>query len=100
MAQAVIRSRITTEVLRGNPARLRRERMMRRLFFSAALLSVVISVGIVLSLAGGTVDFLKKVRLPTLWSAGWLPRNNLFDVKTIVVGTAIVGVIAMIVAAP
>ena len=88
MAQAVVPSRINVEVLRGNPARLRRERVMRGLFFSAAFLSVVISVGIVVSLAGGTLDFLRKVPLSTLWSDGWFPRNNLFDIKTIVVGHA------------
>jgi phosphate transport system permease protein len=100
MADVVIGGRITAEVLRGNPSRLRRERRMRRIFFSAAALSVVISVGIVLSLVGGTFDFLRKVDLSTLWSDGWLPRNNLFDVKTIVVGTLIVALIAMVVAAP
>jgi len=73
---------------------------MQRLFFAAAFLSVLISVGIVLSLAGGTIDFLRKVDLSTLWSDGWFPRNNLFDVKTIVAGTLLVAAIAMIVAAP
>jgi phosphate transport system permease protein len=100
MAQAAVQGRITAEVLRGNPARLRRERTMRNIFFSAALLSVLISIAIVLSLLGGTVDFLRKVDLSTLWSDGWFPRNNLFDVKTIVAGTLIVAVIAMFVAAP
>ena len=100
MAQAVVPSRINVEVLRGNPARLRRERVMRGLFFSAAFLSVVISVGIVVSLAGGALDFLRKVPLSTLWSDGWFPRNNLFDIKTIVAGTLIVAVIAMFVAVP
>jgi phosphate transport system permease protein len=100
MAQAVSAGRITAEVLRGNPARLRRERRMRGLFFGAAFLSVLISVGIVLSLLGGTIDFLRKVDLSTLWSDGWLPRNNLFDIKTIVAGTLIVALIAMVVAAP
>jgi phosphate transport system permease protein len=100
MAQAVTAGRITAEVLRGNPARLRRERRMRGLFFAAAFLSVLISVGIVLSLLGGTIDFLRKVDLSTLWSDGWLPRNNLFDIKTIVAGTLIVALIAMVVAAP
>jgi phosphate transport system permease protein len=100
MSEAVIGPRVTAEVLRGNPSRLRRERRMRRIFFSAAALSVGISVGIVLSLVGGTLDFLRKVDLSTLWSAGWLPRNNLFDVKTIVAGTLIVALIAMLVAAP
>ena len=100
MAQAATGGHITAEVLRGNPARLRRERRMRRVFFAAALGSVVISVAIVASLAGGAADFLSRVQLSTLWSEGWFPRRNLFDVKTIVAGTSIVTGIAMIVAAP
>jgi phosphate transport system permease protein len=57
-------------------------------------------VAIILSLAGGAIDFLSKVELSTLWSEGWFPRRNLFDVKTIFVGTLMVSVIAMLVAAP
>jgi phosphate transport system permease protein len=100
MAEAVIGDRITAKTLRGDPARLRRERRMRGIFFGAAFLSVVISVAIVLSLAGGTIDFLRKVDLSTLWSEGWFPRSNLFDVKTIFVGTLVVAGIAIVVAAP
>jgi phosphate transport system permease protein len=74
--------------------------MMRGLFFSAAFLAVVISVAIVASLAGGAMQFLSKVDFGTLWSRGWFPRRNLFDVKTIFVGTLMVSVIAMFVAAP
>lgn len=73
---------------------------MRGLFFAAAFLSVVISVAIVASLAGGAIDFLTKVELSTLWSDGWFPRRNMFDIKTIFVGTIIVSVIAMVVAGP
>jgi phosphate transport system permease protein len=100
VAQVAVSARVTAEVLKGNPSRLRRERRMRILFLSAASLSVLISVGIVLSLLGGTIDFLRKVDLSTLWSDGWLPRNNLFDIKTILVGTLLVALIAMVVAAP
>jgi phosphate transport system permease protein len=88
------------EELSGAPKRHRRERAMRGLFFAAALLSIVISVAIVLSLAGGAVDFLRKVDLGTLWSDGWFPRRNMFDVKTIFAGTILVSLIAMLVAAP
>ena len=73
---------------------------MRGLFFAAAFLSVVISVAIVASLAGGAIDFLSKVDLGALWTDGWFPRRNLFDVKTIVAGTLIVSLIAMFVATP
>jgi len=73
---------------------------MRAIFFSAAFLSVVISVAIILSLAGGALDFLTKVKLSTLWSDGWFPRRDMFDVKTILAGTLIVAGIAMLIAAP
>jgi phosphate transport system permease protein len=100
MAQAAVGGRVTIEDLRGNARRLRRERVMRGLFFSAASLSVLITVAIILSLAGGALDFLSKVDLSALWSDGWFPRRNLFDIKTIFAGTLIVAVIAMFVAAP
>lgn len=94
------RGGLTIGELHGARARHRRERIMRGLFFVAALLSVVISVAIVASLAGGAIDFLTKVDLGRLWTEGWFPRRNLFDIKTIVAGTLIVSVIAMVVAAP
>jgi phosphate transport system permease protein len=103
MAQigATVGSReLTLTDLAGARARHRRERTMRGLFFSAALLSVVISVAIVASLAGGAADFLSKVDVGTLWSNGWSPRRNLFDVKTIFVGTLVVAITAMVVATP
>jgi phosphate transport system permease protein len=100
MAQTAVGGRVTIEDLRGNARRLRRERVMRGLFFSAASLSVLITVAIILSLAGGALDFLSKVDLSALWSDGWFPRRNLFDIKTIFAGTLIVALIAMFVAAP
>jgi phosphate transport system permease protein len=92
--------RLTLTDLAGARSRHRRERTMRALFFAAALFSVIISIGIVASLAGGAVDFLSKVDPSTLWSSGWFPRRNLFDVKTILAGTIIVSLIAMVVATP
>ena len=100
MAQALIDRRITAEALRGDASRLRREKRMHAVFFSAAFLPVVISVAIVVSLAGGAFDFVSKVQLSTLWSDGWFPRRNMFDVKTILAGTMIVAGIAMVIAAP
>jgi phosphate transport system permease protein len=102
MAQVVttVSRGLTLADLSGARARHRREQTMRGLFFAAAFLSVVISIAIVASLTGGAVDFLTKVELSTLWSSGWFPRRNLFDVKTIVAGTVIVSLIAMVVAAP
>jgi phosphate transport system permease protein len=91
---------ITAETLRGDAKRHRREARWRAVFLAAAALSIVVSVAIVVSLAGGAFEFLRRVDLATLWDRGWFPRRNMFDIKTIVAGTLIVSVIAMLVAAP
>jgi phosphate transport system permease protein len=88
--------------LTGNPRRRRRERRVHGIFFVAAFLSVLISIGIIFSLAGGAFEFVRRLDdLSLLWSAeGWFARRNVFDVRAIFAGTMIVAVIAMIVAAP
>jgi phosphate transport system permease protein len=102
MAQAVVDETrgLTLADLVGARGRRRRERLMRGLFFGAAFLSIVISIAIVLSLLGGAIEFLRRVEFGTLWSSGWFPRRNLFDVKTILMGTLMVSAIAIVVAAP
>ncbi len=97
---AVSGQRLTIVEMQGDRRRHRKERLMRGLFFGAAFFSVVISVAIVLSLVGGAIDFLTKVELDKLWSRGWFPRRNLFDIKTIFVGSLMVSAIAMLVATP
>jgi phosphate transport system permease protein len=91
---------VSLDALRGDAARHRRERVWRIVFFGAAAFSVVVSVAIILSLAGGALDFLRRVDLSTLWGDGWFPRRNMFDVKTLLAGTLIVSIIAMLVATP
>jgi phosphate transport system permease protein len=101
MADAGVGRRdVTISALGGDAKRHRRERVWRALFFAAAGLSVVISVAIVTALAGGAIDFLRRVDLSSLWGAGWFPRRNMFDVKTIVAGSLAITFIAMLVAAP
>jgi phosphate transport system permease protein len=94
------RREVSISTLGGDAKRHRRESFWRGLFFSAAALSILISVAIVVSLAGGAADFLRKVDLSTLWGSGWFPRRNMFDVKTIVGGSLVITVIAMAVATP
>lgn len=94
------RGEVSIAALGGDPKRHRRERSWRGLFFAAAALSIVISVAIVASLAGGAIDFLSRVELGSLWSDGWFPRRNMFDVRTIVAGSLVITVIAMVVATP
>lgn len=91
---------LTLVDLRGDPRRLRKEGLIRRSLLTAGVFSILVNVLIVVSLAGGALDFLNTVDLPSLWSAGWFPRRGLFDVKTILAGTLIVSAVAMLVATP
>ena len=86
--------------LSGNKARHRRESIVRGLFRTAAAASIVISVAIVASLVGKAYGFISQVDLSALWSSGWFPRRGQFDVKTIITGTLIISLIAMVVATP
>lgn len=90
--------------LQGNPKRHRRERVYRGLFFFAALISIVVSIAIVISLAGEAWAFLKGLidedNLGALWGVGWFPRRGLYDVGTILVGTVIIATIGIVVALP
>jgi phosphate transport system permease protein len=91
--------------LRGDARRRRRESRIRGLFLAAAVTAVVINAAILLSLFEGVIDFFGELvegpGLGALWNdTGWFPRRNLFDVKTIFMGTVIISLIAMVVAAP
>ena len=88
------------DFLTGNKARHRREKIVHTLFKAAAVLSVLISAAIVLSLAGRAFAFITSVDLGTLWSSGWFPRRGLYDLRTIVVGTLVIAGIGMLVATP
>lgn len=86
--------------LGGVPRRLRRERRVRRLFGAAAMASVAVSVLIVLALVGEAWNFVRTVDLGSLWGIGWFPRRGLFDLKTVVTGTMLIAIVAMVVAIP
>lgn len=91
---------ITLELMRGNPRRRRKERFVRAAFFAAAALSLLISIAIVLALAGEAIRWLTAIDLGWLWAEGWFPRANEFDLVTILAGTLMIAVIAMFVAIP
>ncbi len=90
------------EDLRGSPKRIRRERAFKGLFFGAAFFSIVISGAIVVSLFGEALTFLRNVDLSALIDVegGWFPRRGRFDVITLIMGTLVVSLIAMVVATP
>ena len=93
---------ISLQDLQGSPKRIRRERAFRGLFFGAAFFSIVISAAIVFSLFGEALTFLRNVDLSALIDVGrgWFPRRSRFDVITIITGTLLVSLIAMVVATP
>lgn len=86
--------------LRGSPARRRRELGVRLLFLAAASVSILISLLIILSLAGEAWRFISQVDPSLLIERGWFPRRDLFSIQTIVAGTLTVAGIGMLVAAP
>ncbi len=73
---------------------------MRGLFFAAALVSILISVLIVVSLVGRAVQFLTQIDLSWLWGSVWAPRSNQFALPAIFVPSLLIGGIAMLIAAP
>ena len=92
--------KISLEDLRGSAARRRREGIIRTTFFVAAALAIVISVAIVLSLLGDTITFLRGIDPGALLADVWQPRNGQYGLATIISGTLVIAVIAMVVATP
>jgi phosphate transport system permease protein len=84
----------------GTPTRRRHERLVKGVLLLAAILSIAISAGIVLSLIFEAATFLGSIQLSQLWTDGWFPRRGMFDLRTVLVGTLIVTGIAMLLAAP
>ncbi len=86
--------------LEGSKKRKARELRVKRVVFSAALTSILISMLIIGSLLFEAEQFIVNVDLNRLWDLGWFPRRDFFDLKTLIVATLWVTLIAMIVAAP
>lgn len=86
--------------LGGDPSRRRRERRVSRALAAAAGTTVVVSVFIVLALAFETLEFLRQIDLADLFAIGWFPRRGMFDIATLLIGSLIVTIIAMLIAGP
>jgi phosphate transport system permease protein len=91
---------ITLRDLRGDARRLRTERVVRSALLGAAVLSIVISALIVLSLVREAWTFISQVEVAKLWTTGWFPRRGLYDIKTLLLGSVLVTALAMLVAVP
>lgn len=86
--------------LRGTAARRRNESLIRALLLCASVLSVLISAGIVLSLVFKALQFLGSIDLAQLFAAGWFPRRGMYSIPTVLVGSLMITVIAIGLAAP
>ena len=86
--------------LRGAASRRRNEGVIRMVLLAAAVVSVLISVGIVLSLVFEAIAFIGQIDLSQLFAAGWFPRRDQFSIGTIVAGTLIITIVAISLAAP
>jgi len=87
--------------LQANSRRKRTDSAFRLSFAAAASLSIVVSLAIIGSLLGEAYQFLASLpSLDMLWEGGWFPRDDQFSIPTIVVGSVVVTVVAMVFAVP
>jgi phosphate transport system permease protein len=92
---------LTLDDLRGDRRRVRTEQIVRWVLTAAATVSILVSAAIVWSLARETWTFVTQVEWDAvLFSDGWFPRQGVYDIRTVIVGTLWVTVIAMVVAVP
>ena len=85
-------SPVRVEDLRLAPARRRRERAIRAIFFAAATLAIVVSIAIVISLLGDTITFIQGIEPGTLLADVWQPRSGDYGLATIISGTLVIAV--------
>jgi phosphate transport system permease protein len=91
---------LTVADLRGSRRRRQRELVIRSLFFGAAATAVLISLLIVVTLAGQAVDFITKVDPAALFNGSWRPRADSYDLPSIIAGTLVIAGISMVIATP
>jgi phosphate transport system permease protein len=96
-----LQSSLQLSDLRGNPRRVRKDRLVRTVLTLAAAVSLLISAGIVWSLAREAWTFMVEIEWSkVLLAEGWFPRQGVYDLRTLLLGSFWVTVIAMVVAVP
>jgi phosphate transport system permease protein len=86
--------------LQGTPNRRRNEGVIRAILLGASGLSILVSLGIVLSLIFQAFTFVTSIDLGQLFAEGWFPRRGMFSIPTVLVGSLLITLIAIAVAAP
>jgi phosphate transport system permease protein len=94
-------SELTIEDFRGDRRRLRTEKIVHLLLWGAGFFSVVVSALIIFSLLREALTFMTNVEWSKVFGVdGWFPRRDMYGVSTLLMGSLIVTVIAMVVATP
>lgn len=95
---------LTIDDLQSDRRRKGRERRVKAVALAAATISVVISALIVVSLLGEAWAFISELvetdELSSLFADGWFPRRGQFGISTLLAGSLVVTLIAMVVAVP
>jgi phosphate transport system permease protein len=86
--------------LKGTASRRRNEGVIRAILLGAAVISILISAGIVLTLIFEAISFLGQITFDQLFAQGWFPRRGMFSLPTVLAGTLIITIVAMVIAAP
>ena len=100
MATDVSPAKDVRRSLAGSARRRRKERAIHGVLGGAAGLSILVTVGIVLTLAFRAGNFLTHVEFGALFAGAWRPRQGQFDLVALFLGSTIVTGIAMLVATP
>lgn len=96
-------SQLTVDDFRGDRRRLRTEKVAHVLLMIAGIFSVVVSALIVISLFREAWTFITQVDWSTVIgpeAEGWFPRRGQYGIMTLIVGSLIVTVIAMLISVP
>jgi phosphate transport system permease protein len=91
---------ITVDDLRGDRRRARKETIVKTILLGAAVVSVLVSAGIVVALIGKAWAFVTEVEGSSLWGDNWAPRSGDFSLKALLSGTFLVTAIGMVIATP
>lgn len=86
--------------LSGDSRRRAREKVVKWMLFVAAGMSMLISAGIIFSLAGEAFSFITRIEPSQLLADGWITRRGRFNVFVLLWHTTMVSVIALLVAGP
>jgi phosphate transport system permease protein len=92
---------LTIDDLAGDPKRTRRARAMRLVFAATATSAIVITFAIVVTLVLQAARFITQIDLGQLWGfSGWFPRQGQFEFPTILYGSLMITLIAILIAGP